>query len=661
MHKDIASVTMDVFQVLDIETQSSQGEYSAKERSLFGNIIREAEKIFSEKLLKERLETDTLQEFGIVNKNFYGKFIKIKTKLYYKQRRFNLFREENEGYAKLLTELNKEFTGVENDRNSLEIVKSLIGCFNVDPNRVLDVILESFEIRPERSELYIPLLKSYMPDSNIISEVLGYKYRNYCDEQTPFSLYKVTAVLLQNDIIQLDHIYPWLTPVDEQLFADWQAEIDEAKEYVRKLKVISTNKDKQEEEKVQDVQDSNDKYCMNQKFGLCEALLTIGDWLNASKLMSKLPDKCATSHEILAKTLCELIHITMEPVYRINCAIPSNIRGRILLPHLNKKAPPQVATFINLRENVFPMFYALGPSLHYDPVLLQKLIRIMRTILEKELNVDATISSPIQSDDKSVLYYDIISLLDSCVLPSLSYMECNCCVAEEIWSVVKLYPYNIRYALYSQWKNNSFMMHPKLIRLRGDAEQDIKALMKRVSKENVKPVGRRIGKLTHSSPGFLFDYIIGQIQLYDNLITPVVDALRFLTSLSYDVLGYCVIEALVTTGRERFKYGGALSDWLQSLANFCGAIYKKYSIELSGLLQYICNQLKAHKSLDLLILKEIVQKMVGIEAAEEMTNEQLSAMSGGELLKGEVIFFFLFYIMVFYFYLYFFRLDISVK
>jgi THO complex subunit 2 len=164
--------------------------------------------------------------------------------------------------------------------------------------------------------------------------------------------------------------------------------------------------------------------------------------------------------------------------------------------------------------------------------------------------------------------------------------------------------------------------------------------MKRVSKENVKPVGRRIGKLTHNSPGFLFDYVLGQIQLYDNLIGPVVDALRFLTSLSYDVLGYCVIEALVTTGRERFKYGGStLSDWLQSLANFCGAIYKKYSIELSGLLQYIANQLKAHKSLDLLILKEIVQKMVGIEAAEEMTNEQLSAMCGGELLKGEAGYF----------------------
>lgn len=38
-------------------------------------------------------------------------------------------------------------------------------------------------------------------------------------------------------------------------------------------------------------------------------------------------------------------------------------------------------------------------------------------------------------------------------------------------------------------------------------------------------------------------------------------------------------------------------------------------------------------------MKEIVQKMAGIEAAEEMTPEQLEAMAGGELLKGEVCWF----------------------
>lgn len=41
-------------------------------------------------------------------------------------------------------------------------------------------------------------------------------------------------------------------------------------------------------------------------------------------------------------------------------------------------------------------------------------------------------------------------------------------------------------------------------------------------------------------------------------------------------------------------------------------------------------------SFDLLILKEVVQKMAGIEITDEMTVEQLEAMTGGEQLKAEV-------------------------
>ena len=49
----------------------------------------------------------------------------------------------------------------------------------------------------------------------------------------------------------------------------------------------------------------------------------------------------------------------------------------------------------------------------------------------------------------------------------------------------------------------------------------------------------------------------------------------------------------------------------------------------------MANQLKAKHSLDLLIIKEIVAKMGGVEGAEEMTAEQLEASSGGELLRQE--------------------------
>lgn len=66
----------------------------------------------------------------------------------------------------------------------------------------------------------------------------------------------------------------------------------------------------------------------------------------------------------------------------------------------------------------------------------------------------------------------------------------------------------------------------------------------------------------------------------------------------------------------RFKHDGtSLSMWLTNMASFCGNLFKKYHVtmDLTGTLQYIANQLKMSKSLDLCLLKEIVQKMSGIE------------------------------------------------
>lgn len=238
------------------------------------------------------------------------------------------------------------------------------------------------------------------------------------------------------------------------------------------------------------------------------------------------------------------------------------------------------------------MLLILGPSLRYDSVLMYKIIRITKAALQS-FGVDNSRSGVPNND---TLYYNMLTLLDVTILPSLSYMDCNCSVAEEIWNVLKLYPYQIRYCLYSRWKNDTYSLYPELLRKRGDAEKQIKNIMKRVSKENIKPVGRLIGKLTHSSPGFLFDYVLLQIQVYDNLIHPVVDSLKYLTSLSYDVLGFCLIESLANADKKRVKHDStSISNWLQSLSSFCGAVFKKYNIELSGLLQYVANQLKAQK------------------------------------------------------------------
>ena len=50
--------------------------------------------------------------------------------------------------------------------------------------------------------------------------------------------------------------------------------------------------------------------------------------------------------------------------------------------------------------------------------------------------------------------------------------------------------------------------------------------------------------------------MLGQIQIYDNLIGPMVDSLKYITNLSYDVLGYCIIEALANPEKDRTKHDG---------------------------------------------------------------------------------------------------------
>ncbi|XP_017152639.1 THO complex subunit 2 isoform X1 [Drosophila miranda] len=645
IHKDFPSLIVDVVNILDSET-SLMTEGLQEERHGFVQLVKDMDKVVPESLLKERLEIDTLQEVGIVkNKGFYSKFIKVKTKLYYKQRRFNLFREESEGFAKLITELNQDFEESTTPESIMDIIKSLIGCFNLDPNRVLDIIIESFETRPDRWQLFIPLLRSYMPTGAIICEVLGYKFCHFKDSRTPRSLYHVCALLLKHEVIELNDVYVWLTPNDGSIKANWVQELSDAREMVRKLNLISTNKKEDDKEPPPPPPTvkrfDEEKYNLNQKFGLCEALLKVGDWENAHRIIQKLPEQSVVIQEPIARAIVELIHLSVEHIYYKKCfkapAGRKQSRNR-LYDDAKLVAKMQAREFVDLRKYTWPMANVLGPAMHCDTVLMYKLIRIMSKLIV-EMGVDS-MNGPPPNSEAEKHYYDIMTCMDSCILPSLLYLDNNCSMSEEIWAVLKYFPYHFRYSLYARWKNDSYQLHPNLIRRSGLAMRDIKGLMKRVSKENVKQLGRLVGKYCHCAPGLMFDYILLQIQMYDNLIAPVCDMLKFLTSLSFDCLGYCIIESLTLTGRGRFKDDGtSLSLWLQSLASFCGTIYKKYSIELSGLLQYVANQLKSQKSLDLLILREIVHKMAGVESCEEMTNEQLQALCGGEQLRGEAGYF----------------------
>lgn len=525
--EDMPSVLADVFCILDIETNCSEEK---SKRDCFKQLVVACLDFVSDTILKERLDPETLESLGLIKQSqqFNQRSVKIKTKLFYKPQTFNLLREENEGYAKLIAELGQDLSGNITSDFILENIKSLIGCFNLDPNRVLDVILKVFECRPEHDDFFISLLESYMRmcEPQTLCHVLGFRFKFYQEPngETPLSLYRVTAVLLQVNLIDLDDLYVHLLPADKCIMDEHKQGIVEAKQIVRKLTMVvlsSEKMDKQEKEREKE-EEKVEKPPDNQKLGLLEAVLKVGDWQHAQNIMDQMPPYYAASHKLIALAICKLIHITIEPLYQ-RAAVPKGAKGFPVHGLQNKRAPKQAESFEDLRTDVFNMFCYLGPYLSHDPILFAKMVHIGKSFMKEFQSYG---SKQEDKEKTEVILGCLLSITDQVLLPSLSLMDFNACMSEELWGMFKTFPYQHRYRLYGQWKNETYNSHPPLVKVKAQTIDKAKYIVKRLTKENVKPSGRQIGKLSHSNPTILFYYILSVIQKYDNLITPVVDSLK---------------------------------------------------------------------------------------------------------------------------------------
>lgn len=124
------------------------------------------------------------------------------------------------------------------------------------------------------------------------------------------------------------------------------------------------------------------------------------------------------------------------------------------------------------------------------------------------------------------------------------------------------------------------------------------------------------------------------------MIVHVVDASRYLTDIELDILTFSLIDALSDRRKKRVEQNGtSFAPWLKSLANFCGTLFRRHSVDLGGVLRYIYNQLAVDNPYDLLVLQEMITSMSGIRIAEDVTNEQIEATGAGETLRRESLMF----------------------
>ena len=127
-------------------------------------MVSQSAGLLSADFLKQRLDANLLLVSGLITAQTSTIWARseprIKTGMLYKQQKFNLLREETEGYSKLEIELLSNM-GVPHDsrtarpnefiattrrraEKTMNNIKALIGYFDLDPSRALDIILDVF-------------------------------------------------------------------------------------------------------------------------------------------------------------------------------------------------------------------------------------------------------------------------------------------------------------------------------------------------------------------------------------------------------------------------------------------------------------------------------------------------------------------------------------
>ncbi|XP_052291116.1 THO complex subunit 2 isoform X4 [Citrus sinensis] len=624
------------------------------------------------RLFQERCEEELLwaaEMIKIKAQDLKGKEVKVNTSLLYQQTKFNLQREKSEGYAKLVTLLCHTYENATESASAatIGIIKSLIGHFDLDPNRVFDIVLECYELQPN-NKVFLELIPIF-PKSHA-SHILGFKFQYYqrmeVNSPVPFSLYKLTALLVKEEFIDLDSIYTHLLPKDDEAFEHYNAfsakRLDEANK-IGKINLAATGKDLMEDEKQGDVTidlfaaldleneavaERSPELENSQTLGLLTGFLSVDDWYHAHILFERLAPLNPVAHIQICDGLLRLIENSISSAYDIVRQTHLQSFGSFSGAGIDAMDTADLTvhrSFIDLPKELFEMLATLGPYLYRDTVLLQKVCRVLRGYYFSALELvncgdGAPNPEPLMDRNRVPRQHlkearlRVEEALGACLLPSLQLIPANPAVGQEIWEVMNLLPYEVRYRLYGEWEKDD-ERNPMVLAARQTSKLDTRRILKRLAKENLKQLGRMVAKLAHANPMTVLRTIVHQIEAYRDMITPVVDAFKYLTQLEYDVLEYVVIERLAQGGRDKLKDDGLnLSDWLQSLASFWGHLCKKYpSMELRGLFQYLVNQLKRGKGIELVLLQELIQQMANVQYTENLTEDQLDAMAGSETLR----------------------------
>ena len=626
-------------------SNQSQNEHERIKADHFKNLINLllSEKIINKLELIEKLEEPTLNQIGLIDsKDFKNKFTRINTKSY-EQIKFNLLREESEGYSEIITFL-FDVNQLKNNLQEKEIeiilekIVKIIGYFNLDSYRVLDIAIEIFK--------YSPFNINYIKIFDILNKKILLPIFDFKFSENPFDkkLMIIAAQLIHFNYLSLDvflpHINPSLTELQNNFIKKYQSIHDyiktalneEIKNQINSYidSSLSLNKtanhfcdfqsiiskainwDKNSKKKnngENNVENKNNinKNKISQIHLLMECFIVIKDKNNFLKIYNLIKDFYDPLESVgIIHELCELIKWMIKPLL--------NQDNNNIIKEENNKFN-QCYNFNKFIQNIPDLLKILNIGLSQDQILFQKLLMILnKNITEIKNNFE--FFKKIFTE----IFFPSLSLIDPC--PSLLSL---------LWNFLSNFDYITRYTLYESWLNVSYKLHPYLIIKSIVVWKEIQKWQKGLSQENARKHGRILQIISNSNPLIVFDSIIRIIIFYENQISTIMNTLSYCSYLSYDIITFAICKLLQEKKSNIDQDNIGIDKTFKNFCVFISLFFKKYyNSELNGVINYIIDKFNnAPAEMDIYLLKEIIENMCGIFTQEELNENQIYIESGG--------------------------------
>ena len=285
-----------------------------------------------------------------------------------------------------------------------------------------------------------------------------------------------------------------------------------------------------------------------------------------------------------------------------------------------------------LESKAMPLLRYLGCHVGQDVILFTQICRTVFHLFSTEKKNKS--SSTEQLDRVTAI---VMEMIKTALMPGLTLITANPGVSAELWGILELLDYTARFEIYGDMKTDGLVKTPELVLAKAKTNDRAKKVTQRISNDTFKQQGRELGKLSHSNPIVVFERIIATVKMMPNIISALVDSLRYISPLAFDVLTYLLVEGLSDPERSRLKSDGQnLAEWLAALSEMAGSVCRRYQyIELAAVIKYVSMQMISGNPHDLVVLRKIVSTMTGTEAVEDLTDAQLIGQSGGPTLRNE--------------------------